>query len=404
MLLTEKEQSNLKIIIQKVVDNDKSWLDEKDIRPIRKGDCSICNYGLKDKNEFNVLTRGLIVNHKSISNNNLSPIESLPFFRFYNQGEEQAHSIDLNNSDMIEKLDGCMVGVYFPNHDFKHPECHTRRMMSTHKQDLEFELTTLHGKNYKLLKLIHDYVKKIDFPQNISNHTLVFEFIHEATYVWTKYNESQYGLYLLGARNLEDYSEINEENLDLLASELKVRRPRKWNSQSDQEYIYSLMKQMVSENAGFEGFVFRDKNSGKRIKLKDPEYVKASHALDNKMSHKKLIEKIFQGEEEEIIAYFSDMKPKIEKIKNDINELIEITSNFIINSKTNYTNKKDMALCLMPKIQKFRKDNDIRNGWILSQSLILYNINDLNEIKTIISKEIKTSSPNKVIELLNIKE
>ena len=54
-------QENLRTIINKLIENDIEWIKSKDIKVGDKGDYWILNYGIQDKNEYNSLVRGLIV-------------------------------------------------------------------------------------------------------------------------------------------------------------------------------------------------------------------------------------------------------------------------------------------------------------------------------------------------------
>lgn len=316
MEVTSKEKDNLRTIICKLLQNDKAWMEEKNIRVGDKDDYWILNYGVEHKNEFNRLVRGLVVKkpNKDWIGDNLDLIKSFPFIRFFNQGETQADQIDIDNAEMLEKMDGNMVGVFFPTKNPESPHWHTRRMLNTYEVDMNLTLVGFNGKNYKLMQIIGDYIKDLTFSQEDVNHTYVFEFIHIASTVLTKYKSDQYGLYLLAARNLETYSEECEEKLDSISSRISAKRPRRWDAIADKDEVAKMMKEISLEVENFEGMVFRDKITGKRVKVKEADYLE-KHYLLSRLSVRRLVPIIFNGEEDEIISYFPKTKSLIEKIK-----------------------------------------------------------------------------------------
>jgi len=306
------ELDRLRKIISKTGIEGNEWLKHHNIWCGDKGDHFILNYGPGPRNDFNQLVRGMVVT-KAASKDPLERIRSFSFVRFYNQGEKEAAPVDLKNAEMIEKLDGTMVGVFFQGNELL---WHTRRMICTHAKDMEMVITGFHGKPYKYLSLIGEFVKALDWTHR-ANMTYVFEFIHEASFVWTKYQPEHYGLYLLGARNLKSYVELTEEELDKVATKIGAKRPRRWAASTNHEYITQMMEDIKKTTPDFEGFVFRDKNTGHRIKVKDPEYVKYHHMLD-KTYYKYLVPVVVNEEQDEVLAYFPFLKEKVETLSKKI--------------------------------------------------------------------------------------
>jgi hypothetical protein len=314
METTPQEKDALRTIVTKLIANDKPWLIANNILVGDKGGYWILNYDLKGHNEFNKLTRGLVIQKPTGQfNDPLELIKSFPFTRFFNKHEQPADPVDLSNADMLEKLDGSMVGVFFPTNDPKNPVWHTRKMVSAHQPDMDLKITGFHGTTGKLLPIIGSYVKKLPFTKEDISMTYVFEFIHEMSHVWTKYAPSDYGLKLIGARELTTHKEPTEQELDSIAKRLGVGRPRRWDSVADLKTIDQMMKQMAKEVDGFEGYVFRDRKTGKRIKLKDEDYIKFHHMIDE-LRYKNLVIKVLEGDADEILAYFPNVKEKVDKI------------------------------------------------------------------------------------------
>lgn len=319
--MTPEDLDRLKEIIDNV--ENKQWLINKNIGSTRKGDYYVLNYNQGgDRNQYNRLARGLVIDARTYLAC-FDRVVSLPFTRFFNYGEKDAAQINLDNSDMIEKLDGCMVAVTLVNGE---PFWQTRRLISAHQPDLDMTVTSFNGKDHKLLTLIGEYVKKLRLQEGI---TYTFEFIHEATFVWTKYKPEEWGLYLIGVRNLNQenllsesifwertmpYFEYDEYELGFIAGDIGAKRPKLWDGTADFTKIRELMERAKQERADFEGFVFRDRNTGARLKLKDSEYVD-HHKMLGKYSVADLVKTVLEDEIEEVAAYYPHLRDPMLKIQ-----------------------------------------------------------------------------------------
>lgn len=378
--ISNKETNNLKTIIEKLIQNDSIWLKEKDIKVGDKGDYWILNYGMFDKNEFNRLARGLVIQKPSanFSGDPLELIKGFPFIRFFNSTEVHADPVNVNNSEMLEKMDGCMVSVFFPN-GVEHPHWNTRNMLSTHQPDLDLKTSAFDGSEHYLLSVIGQYVKSLNFNEDDTRHTYVFEFIHKASSVITKYTENQWGLYLLAARDLLTHKEELEQNLDKIAKRIGAGRPKRWDAVADSAEIESLMNQMCAEIKDFEGVVFRDKQTGKRVKLKCAEYVAKHHMLGD-VSFKRLIPKVLEGEEQEIIAYFPHAKTKIEKIKQQHNKF----KNKVVKTILQYQNFKNLS-----KKELWEKIDIVDNDRFTKNCIMRYINKNPNDLNNAIETELK---------------
>lgn len=303
-------KTQLQTIVDNLLSNNHQWFVDNDIVYKDKGDYWVLNYHkIADKNEYNMLTRGLVV-HKT------GKLVSIPFFRFLNFGESKAAKIDFNNSEVVEKLDGSMVGVCFPSGDVNQPVWHFRNLLSESKQDREFVIKGfVHNEEALLLNEVKVYLDQINFPKEWTDYTLIFEFISRCNAVITRYTPEQYGLYLIGARHIPSLNEMTEDELDTLAKNLKIRRPRRWNANSYEE-IMAEMNKLPKEKV-YEGFIIRDRVTGERNKIKNEDYVKRHRLLD-RLSYKNLLPLWFDGEHEEILTYF----PKTEEIFNKIEKIV----------------------------------------------------------------------------------
>lgn len=326
METTPDQKDKIREIITKLMSNDKKWFVDKQIIASDLGDHWILNYIQGRPNEYNRLVRGMIIDkpNQSFSGDPLTLIKSFPFMRFFNRGEEYADSIDFSNSEMLEKLDGTMVGIYFPGGDPSNPQWHTRKMSSRHQSHLSLKIKSFSGVYYKLLSLIGEYVKRVKFDKTDVDNTYVLEFIHDASAVLTKYSEDEWGLYLIAGRNVQTHKEFVESQLDEIAKRIGVRRPRRWDSVADDAEISAMMAELASKKEKFEGFVFRDRKTGARVKLKSLDYLKYHRALDS-LAFKRLVPIVFEKEESEVLAYLPQAKSKIAYIKNKIQEFKDYT-------------------------------------------------------------------------------
>lgn len=401
--VTELDKNNLREVIKHLISGDQSFFDLHGIDVKDSGHHWMLNYNIASThNEYNRLTRGLIVQKPTgpIADP-MQLIKSFPFIRFFNKHEIQADPVDLTNAEMIEKLDGTMVGIYFPTKNPSDPHWHTRKMSSSDEKDMSAKISAFHGGTYEFLPLIGSYVKKIPFTKQDVDYTFVFEFIHDVSMVVTKYRAEQHGLYLIGARNLVSLKEMNETELDQTAKKLGVNRPRRWDSIANESSIRAMMKQIAQETQGFEGFVFRDKDTGNRVKVKDEDYVKLHHMIDG-MKFKSLIQKVLEGEEGEILAYFSHAKPKIEEIK----KALEKFTNHII-EKIKYWQRQnlDRPALAHRMIDQKEEPNPVFRGYIFR----LFNVKDEKKLKKEINHSIRTialgngkqeGSPKKLLDML----
>jgi len=428
METTQDEKGRIREIIQHLIRGDERWFADKEISVGNKAPYWILNYNQGPRNEYNKLVRGMVVQQpdKNFSADPLTLIKSFPFMRFFNQAEEDADDVNLGNAEMLEKLDGTMVGVFFPKGDPKKPEWHTRKMLSTSKQDSSHVLTSFSGKQYPLIPLAGKYVKALNFSEADVPFTYVFEFIHEASQVITKYAPGRYGLYLLAARNVQTHKEASEQELDHIAVRINAGRPRRWDAVASGDEIAQMMNQVSQEIEDFEGFVFRDKSTGKRIKLKDENYLK-KHRLLDKMSGKNLLPLMLQGEEEEVIAYFPHAKKIIDRIKDKYNNYLDKIVDKVKEWQSKDLNKKELANKLFGqellkawerRLKKMRGEEvpSIKPGetdpFLRDQILSLYGIKDESQLRAAADQNMRRLAlglkddgrPTKLLDIIGFRE
>lgn len=317
METTAEEKDRLRTIITHLLRNNMDWFKENAINVNDKDPYWILNYSIYGKNEFNKLVRGMVVAKATshFEDDPLSLIRSFPFKRFFNSAETEAAEVDYENSDVLEKLDGTFVGVFFPHGTIQSPEFHTRQMVSSHAPDMQLKISTFtKDKEFFFMKEIGNFVNKLSFLEEDIPFTYIFEFIHEASEVITKYQPHQYGLYLLGARNVCTHRELPEDTLDEAAVRLNSKRGRRFKATNYPKIIQ--MFDEIKDIKDFEGFVVRDRITGNRVKIKDPKYVEKHHLINGIASFRRLVPIVLNGEEDEVLAHFPKAKDRIDQLKN----------------------------------------------------------------------------------------
>ena len=336
--LNQEDKQNLQEIVNNVLNGNKDWFESHGILIGEKGNYWVLNYIQSFiPNRYNLLTRGLIVDKTN------GKIVSMPFKRFGNYGEDfrgYKTVVDFSKSEVLEKLDGSMLAVAFPDNDHENPLYHTKRMVSgfSFKAQKGFD-----GEEVNLMKIAGEYVKQINFSANDTDKTWVFELIHNERPVITKYEKSQVGLYLIGARNLNTFDEYSEEQLDKMASVIGVKRPRRWGVMGSHEAVKQMMAQFPED---FEGFVVRQVDDGQRAKVKSLDYLKR-HSLIGGSSFKNIIPLWVSGETSEILTYFPESKVKFEILENAFQKKLSETL-VVVHAllKNKYSNKKDLSLAM----------------------------------------------------------
>lgn len=406
------EKNRIREIISNLVQGNKDWIGEKLITISDKEDYWVLNYIQGQRNAYNRLVRGMVVKKPSHGwdGDYLDLIVSFPFTRFFNHGESDAADIDFLNSEMLEKMDGTMVGIFFPTKDLSQFEFHTRKLISASEYDMNLWITSLgrkfYGQKYQLMKLIEPYTRTLNFTADDLDYTYVFEFVHGLNQVLTEYPEDSYGFYLLGARNVKTHKELYEDELDKLAERLGCYRPRRFDALDDIDKIQEECQKLSKELEDFEGFIFRDKETGHRLKLKSLEYVKKHHLLGN-ASYARLLERVIAGEEEEIVACLSFLKEPIELVKQKYNDYLNMLVEKVKFWKAkNHSSQKELAIDILggsiSKKDKTKKLNPKEPRDVASYVLRYASRNE-DDLYDLIDQDLKNKSYKTLAEMIGLK-
>ena len=224
------------------------------------------NLWLKNTPEINTL----LLRARGIVFDRLGNVISYPFDKVFNHGEvlrniqnEVVTENTLENKayQFVEKLNG-FLGII--SQDF-----YNRNGLLIHTSG------SLEG---PYIQYIKDFISEeqriamLKFFKTRGKHTLMFEVLHPDDPHIIPYSADQFGLYLIGCRDissssLDDMRLFSETELDTLASELGFRRPAHFVES------YEVFKNRISTEK-IEGYMVRDIDTGKHIlKIKFPYYL-----------------------------------------------------------------------------------------------------------------------------------
>lgn len=239
----------------------------------------------------------------------LEPV-CVPFFKFFNFGEENAANIDWDTAWVTEKIDGSLIKVWWD--DCWHISTNgTIDASKAEISDIKMPNFAVYFWN-TLLKYYNTYS---DFFNGLDqNLTYMFELVGPYNRVVVPYEKPE--LYFLGARNKFTGEELRGTTLTTEALGLsKFKLPCLYPLNSLAECI------KVTEEFGWdqEGFVVCDARF-KRVKIKSPAYVLAHFMRNNNViTRKHLIKVVLLNEVEEFMCYAADYKEELLKVQRLMN-------------------------------------------------------------------------------------
>jgi len=209
---------------------------------------------------------------RSVLVNSVGKIINAGFYKFVNFGENPENfpvPTNIENHSVIEKLDGSLLtcGIYKNNIIHR-----TRGTVNAEILENGHEISYFKSK-YPLI-----------WPNLNEEQSFIFE--------WTSNNNKiiiDYGaepeLKLIGIVNLEDYSLFTQDELDIVASKLGVKRPKRYTFNSLEE----LCETVKSWPSNQEGICLYSPCGQNIWKLKSLEYLKL-HSFKSNLSLKGILE------------------------------------------------------------------------------------------------------------------
>jgi len=198
-------------------------------------------------------------------------LKSASFPKFVNAGEKPdlfPVPDSLHNSTIVTKLDGSTCICDYSNNQYI---CRSRGTFDAQNLDNGVEFYQIFEKHPR----IKDWLK--DNP----NYTLLAEICTPNNRIVIYYPELEF--YLIGAVNKENYSLLNQRQLDILGSALLMKRPETYSFDSVPELVESV-KGWKSQ----EGVVW-ETATGYLLKVKAADYL-LRHGFMSNLSIKHLLE------------------------------------------------------------------------------------------------------------------
>lgn len=280
-----------------------------------------------DKDKFHPVvraSRGTVLELDSLN------VVAQPFYRFYNIGEheESDKTFDFNNCRAYDKEDGSLIIAY--HYDGR---WHAKTSGSFGYAQVQ----SISG-SVGVAKTFSDlFWETYDGKELDPSLTYMFELCTPWNRIVKPYLEPT--VYLLAARENSTLRELTHDEYVYHANELGVRTPHSYLFSSADEVIEFVSSQ---DTPYYEGVVLRDANNN-RLKVKNPEYVRLHHRIDNHP-----IEIILKGEKDETLVYFPYMKDELEDADHKVRvEFEEVWRMWEANK--NAPTRKEFALAIVGK-------------------------------------------------------
>ena len=271
--------------------------------------------------------RGLILE------NGTWDVLSMAFEKFFNSEESNAAKIDWNTAQVLEKLDGTMIQVYYDWHDM------TWYAGTTGTANGEGEVNNKNGTTFN--ELFWDTVNnKYTFNTCLLNKDYIYVFELTTPYNIVVKPHGESSATLLAVRNRKTLVELSGRDLEMTAISLDIPLVKSFDINASN--VGHLLKTFEGMPWSEEGYVVRDGNDN-RVKVKNPAYVHAHH-LKGKMANYHIVGIIKTNEIEEFIATFKERESEIRELeKSYVNlkdKLVKAWDELILLKPKNITPKE----------------------------------------------------------------
>lgn len=270
-------------------------LHEANINVSEKDRFYIYNYGnavlVPRDDEIIRLCRGLVLDETG-------KVFNYPFRRFFNFHEAECDKVDIENADILEKLDGSLISVWHTGSEW---EVTTRGSFYPNENAHNFKET--------FKRLFNN------FDNLTPGFTYMFEMISRDNRIVTKYNDEFVAL--IGCRNLKNLIELSQDTLDTVAENVGAKVPKRFSATNVQE-CRQLFENMNDDE---EGLVIIDKNMN-RFKLKQESYLKMAKIIS--MKDQDVLDFILgRAELDADFTEMPELQEKIIEVKKVYNEVKE---------------------------------------------------------------------------------
>ena len=294
-----------------------------------------CRALILEKETWSVLARSFdrFYNWQESVSDKLSPL-----LQRVSDYKELFLEFDLNEAVVQEKVDGSLLSIW----KYK-GEWHA----STRKRAYAEGQTTW-GNTFA--DVFWEVANKINLKEKLDQEelegfTVVFEMVSPETRVVTPYQEKD--IILIGIRNNMTGRELSNYDLDCLAHDIGVKRPKKFYIKGVEDLL-SLVNGMESMQ---EGVVLVRESVNKshwRVKVKNPKYLAISNMRNNGViSPKRILLLIRENDHHEFLKYFPEDKKYFDYIEKEYKEIVYRISETWEKVK-GIENQKEFALTMMP--------------------------------------------------------
>jgi hypothetical protein len=237
-------------------------------------------------------------------------VMAMSFTKFFNHGEPNAAIIDWRSANVLEKIDGTMIQLYYDWNQDKWFAGTTGTAEGEGNVNNKLDLTF----NNLFWKTLEKYL--FDANKLHAGFTYVFELTTPYNIIVKPHTESK--ITLLAIRDNELLKEFRYDEIVAVGQYfgLPVVKSNDLNNPKLDDLISTFKDMPWSE----EGYVVVDKEFN-RVKIKNPSYV-AIHHLKEKTAEHNILTIVKSNEIEEFASTFPERKEELYRLKNNYNALI----------------------------------------------------------------------------------
>lgn len=357
-------RNNVKLNLQKILEN-------RSLEDLRKDPFNL-HINAKDNlvifkyNQFNSDFSSKVVRESRgiILEKGTWNIVAHPFDKFFNYGESYAYNLLLDDSYILEKVDGSIIKVYFYNGEWR---------VATNGTIDANDASNMDGISFA--KIFFDVVSKEDFDKLTAdfspNLTYIFELIHPANRIVVDYDGLKELIFIGLKENDGKLCDFNifyksiKKKYEKLFKSLPIRFPKVFDLKKvkDVSELSEIADKENESGNGFEGFVItqvKDDIVIGRVKVKSPKYVHLHHVATGESVTNNLIRVLLENEEEEFEVYLDKLPDSVKEeyklLKKTYFDLIEYLSKEgeYYRKRASTITRKDLALDIQNKIRRNR--------------------------------------------------
>jgi hypothetical protein len=266
----------------------------------------IFNYNLYNSDLSNLIVkecRGVILREDTFE------AVCVPFYKFFNYGQEFADKIDWTTAKVQTKVDGSIcklwydkVGELWRISTNGMINADNVKLCSPHiNESMQF---STFGRIFRDCARLQG----LDFDTLNKDYTYIFELTAALNVQVIRYKED--AIWHIGTRNNLTLEELNID--------IGIQKPEE-HSFTTLEEVVDVANRLKDEK---EGFVVVDAN-WHRVKIKSPYYVAKSHYFNDNIAMSKLIEIFLSGDYDEFITYFPKYAIIIKEMEAYVNDRCE---------------------------------------------------------------------------------